>query len=781
MRLAFRYYIKRAQQLPLHALGARIATKIIRAIMYWGEYCRDHIRRTHSNWANGTETTLYSYFGHAQAVWLIRKGDMLEDLGRCYLEHRFNLLGSGWVQVRYGMKCSGLERWRYETFQNVEPDEMGLWLNGRINRANAASARAIWHLVDHDYAPIDWQRDFKSGFRWEETTWFRRISYGNVPGADVKVPWELARMQHLPQLAMGYRQLSEDRRGERETYVREFQNQILDFIALNPPRFGVNWSCTMDVAIRAVNWLVAYDLFTSACVRLDNEFKRVLVASIWDHARHIVDNLEWNDELRGNHYLANVIGLLFISAYLPRTSDTDVWLAFSVQELISEVGRQFYGDGGSFEGSTSYHRLAAEMVVYATALILSLSDEKHQGLLQYEQHRWQWKKPMLRIAPLPMYELEGVTRLTPFPKWYFERIERMAEFVINISKPDGTVPQIGDNDNGRFLKLGAKYQLRQPTEAKQQYGNLAAWEGWENQEPFWDEDHLDQRHVAAAVTGIIERPDFAERIGDFWFEREVIQMLARGVKIASYRSRNFHSGPECVRVGRETTLHRAFERWKDAPSGMREILDIYVGQQDECGIRFCGYPEFGLYLYRSNRLYLAIRCGRVGQNGFGGHAHNDQLSIELSVDGVNMVRDPGTYLYTPLPQRRNEYRSVQAHFAPQLEDIEPSPLDVGVFYLGNQSEGECIYFGERGFVGKHYGYKAALYRVILFQADRIRIADYLDQDDCQAGAAHIPAALRMSGKHPPPYSKGYGIWCRESGSGVFSVTGPEVTGSRAEP
>ena len=38
-------------------------------------------------------------------------------------------------------------------------------------------------------------------------------------------------------------------------------------------------------------------------------------------------------------------------------------------------------------------------------------------------------------------------------------------------------------------------------------------------------------------------------------------------------------------------------------------------------------------------------CLAVGQDGNGGHAHNDQLSIELNVDGEDWIADPGTYLY----------------------------------------------------------------------------------------------------------------------------------------
>ena len=86
--------------------------------------------------------------------------------------------------------------------------------------------------------PIDWQLDFKSGYRWSEKIWASRLSYSHLPGVDVKVPWELSRMQHLPQLALRASILGEND-NEARLLVREIRNQWLDFIATNPPGFGV--------------------------------------------------------------------------------------------------------------------------------------------------------------------------------------------------------------------------------------------------------------------------------------------------------------------------------------------------------------------------------------------------------------------------------------------------------------------------------------------------------------------------------------------------------------
>ena len=206
--------------------------------------------------------------------------------------------------------------------------------------ANRSESERIRSLIGPDYEPIDWQLDFKSGFRWSESTWYRDIRYGNIRGADVKVPWELGRLQHLPQLALAATLARANGDGaQAERLAREFQDQVLDFIAANPPRFGVQWAMTMDVAIRAANLLLAWDIFRAADVAFDSEFMRVFSRSAFEHGSHIATNLEWSSHLRSNHYLADVVGLLFVAAYLPASARTDAWLLFATRELLAEVQR----------------------------------------------------------------------------------------------------------------------------------------------------------------------------------------------------------------------------------------------------------------------------------------------------------------------------------------------------------------------------------------------------------------------------------------------------------
>ena len=51
------------------------------------------------------------------------------------------------------------------------------------------------------YKCIDWQLDPKSGYRWNIEDWHTQISIKPEFHADIKMPWEIARLQHLVQMA----------------------------------------------------------------------------------------------------------------------------------------------------------------------------------------------------------------------------------------------------------------------------------------------------------------------------------------------------------------------------------------------------------------------------------------------------------------------------------------------------------------------------------------------------------------------------------------------------
>lgn len=608
-----------------------------------------------------------------------------------YFAHRFDLLGSGWVQVRYGMSCAGIETIRFPPHAAVSPDREGAWLESRLNRANLAQARRLWRLVSPDYAPIDWQIDFKSGYRWSESVPSRRCAFGRVPGADVKVPWELARLQHLPHLAHGYRLAAAGESGFRpaQCYAREFMDQALDFMATNPPRFGINWWSAMDVAIRVANLVVAHDVFMCGGASFPEAFEHALARSVREHAAHIWAHLSWHPVHRGNHYLCELAGLAFATAYLPGDGETEHWLDSACRGVVAEAKAQFHDDGGSMEASTGYHRLSAETIVYAGALMRATSREPDSD--------------------------------------FFLRVAGFAGFIAGTARPDGLAPQVGDQDSGRFFKMVPLHAALDAREARRRYRNLESYVGLGDGERFPDEELRDHRHVIAAAAALVA-PTPAWPVS--WdLERALVASMAGKAPMVVRL-------PEATRAfGDRRHGEALLERLSRLPQSQRARYVFPFGEEHRSS---AAYPHFGLFVIRGGDSYVCVRCGPVGNQGLGAHAHNDALSLELVTQGRDVVVDPGSYVYTPLPAERNRYRSVRAHFAPLVGRREPGDLQRGVFALGDEARPRCVFFDADGFLGQHRGYGRLVHRSLRFDGDCLVVEDFSEGDALEPIAQPSP-------------------------------------------
>ena len=100
---------------------------------------------------------------------------------------------------------------------------------------------------------IDWHRDPESGVTWPREH-FTRTPLSPVTG-DVRVVWELNRLQHFTTLGRAYGLTSDER------YAEEFLLQLASWYEGNSPRFGINWTVAMEAAIRAVNIIASLEMF----------------------------------------------------------------------------------------------------------------------------------------------------------------------------------------------------------------------------------------------------------------------------------------------------------------------------------------------------------------------------------------------------------------------------------------------------------------------------------------------------------------------------------------
>jgi len=289
-----------------------------------------------------------------------------------------------------------------------------------------------------------------------------------------------------------------------------------------------------------------------------------------------------------------------------------------------------------------------------------------------------------------------------------DRLYKIGRFTADITKPSGEVPQFGDNDSGRFFKFSPNGEFLSNEQVARKYLNLSGFEGGD--EPFWDENILNHSALISCMGGIFDYKIFKN---DMRFERSFAHSLAGRTLQAGDKT---YKSPIASGVKFSELPYRKSIEFK-IPN-LQEIKNIF-------------YPDSGIFIFKSNKFYLAICATPLGQNGHGGHTHNDKLGYELWIDGLDIARDPGTYLYTPIPGRRNEFRSVKAHNAPIVGDLEQNSWGegaIGLFGMFAECRCEVADFGEN-FISLAAEYKGVkIIRKFEVKEDKLEIADMSNKE-----------------------------------------------------
>jgi hypothetical protein len=255
---------------------------------------------------------------------------------------------------------------------------------------------------------IDWLRDPLSGREWPANVFHSDIPVWHNDGSDVRVLWELNRMGHCLTLAQAYAVT------RNEKLAEECLGQIESWYAQNPLGLGANWMCAMEVALRSMNLLGVFTLLRDSASFTEQRLL-LLLALFEQHGAHVRRNLEFSYVSTGDHYLSDVVGLLWLALMLPELQASKDWREWAFRELLREMDKQVLPDGTNFESSTGYHRLVLELFLYS--FILCKTND-----LRIEEKYWKKLRDML---------------------WYVRCYLR----------PDGAAPLLGDTDSGQAFQL----------------------------------------------------------------------------------------------------------------------------------------------------------------------------------------------------------------------------------------------------------------------------------------------------------------------------------------
>jgi heparan-sulfate lyase len=185
-------------------------------------------------------------------------------------------------------------------------------------------------------------------------------------------------------------------------YARGWVRLTSDWIRKHPvdPRHFA-W-LDIQVGLRAAAWAAAFDHLRGSGA-IDGKFLAVLLAGVVDHGRKMS---LYPRRSPHNKAVIEAVGLLRLGIMFPELREAKQWVARAWELLEDNVPRQVTPEGVQREWSPSYHKLVASLLVQALAVA---RDNGHE-------------------APPSLF---GLT-------------ERMFDFWLAMTAPDGNAPMFGD-------------------------------------------------------------------------------------------------------------------------------------------------------------------------------------------------------------------------------------------------------------------------------------------------------------------------------------------------
>lgn len=246
---------------------------------------------------------------------------------------------------------------------------------------------------------------------------------------DIKHVWELNRHLHLVRLAQAWAVTDDPR------WLRALAHNLRSWLDACPPLTGPNWTSSLELGIRLINWSLVWQLAGGAGGRLfEGEAGRMLRAdwlgSIHAHCRTVARHLSRHSSAN-NHLIGELAGLYVGATVWPCWKESAGWRAQARRELEHEAQAQFSRDGVNREQAFAYHIFASEFLFVA-------------GLVG--QAAAQASAPVAGKPP-PPHAAE------PFSRAYWGVLQRALRFLRAVQDAGGHVPMVGDADDGCVFRL----------------------------------------------------------------------------------------------------------------------------------------------------------------------------------------------------------------------------------------------------------------------------------------------------------------------------------------
>lgn len=261
--------------------------------------------------------------------------------------------------------------------------------------------------------PANWNRDPLTG-KSAPMTFGKALDYREEElVGNIKYLWEPSRHLQLVTLAQAYHQSG------REKYLKGISGFLRSWFQQCPYLHGPHWVSSLELAIRLINWNIAWQLIGGIESELFKdedglELRDLWLKSIYQHV-HFIQGYYSMYSSANNHRIGEAAGVFIATVGWPYWRDFERWGEAAADILEDEVVLQNTVDGVNREQAISYQQFVLDF------LLLSELASKSSG--------------------------------TGFSERYVKRLEKMLEFVCSVMDVGGNIPMIGDADDGYVVRL----------------------------------------------------------------------------------------------------------------------------------------------------------------------------------------------------------------------------------------------------------------------------------------------------------------------------------------
>ena len=463
------------------------------------------------------------------------------------------------------------------------------------------------HSVELGFPPR-WNRDPKTGTE-APLTFGKTLNYRDekVVG-DIKYVWEPNRHLELVTLAQAWRLTGEVK------YAAGCRTLLESWFEQCPYPLGPNWTSSLEHAVRLLNWSVAWQLLdeggSPSFAGVDGQvFRRRWLDSIYQHCHFIAGHFSKYSSAN-NHLFGEYMGLFIGALMWPCWSESARWLETAQTGLEEEALKQNAPDGVNREQAIWYHHEVADMML--------------------------------------LCGLAGKANDAEFSAAWWNRLEKMLEFIAALMDVGGKVPMIGDSDDAVMVRF--------------------------SREPGFNV----YRALLATGAVLFEREDFARKAETF-----------------DDKSRWLLGEEGSVAFARLTAI---------APSQLSPASGLVEKRVFPDG----GYYILGDQFDTPNEVRIVANAGPLGYLSIAAHGHADALAFTLSAGGCEILIDPGTYAYHTQKKWRDYFRGTSAHNTVRVDGVDQS-LAGGNFLWLKHAKAWCEQWESDAtrdiFVGAHDGYQ----------------------------------------------------------------------------